>query len=383
MAWKWTKQTASDEKGNAPAATPVATAGPGRKKKTPGAAKIRTRELPIFSRMVAAMLDSGIPLVQTLSALAEQTNSRVFKSVLEDIRQRIEGGAEFSASLAEYPDVFDELYVSMMRAGEAGGMLAEISSRLARYLESSAKLRRKVRSAMMYPLVVMAMALTIATGMIIFLVPIFSDIYEDFGGDLPGPTQFLVLISDLIRGHALVVVGVIAALVIGFNRFSKTETGALLRDRVILRFPMVGELATKICMGRFSSTFAQLIHGGVPILSALDIVASATGNRIFGAIILKAKRTVEGGELLSEELARHKEFPRMLVYMLTAGEKTGKMDEMLQKVADFYEDEVDAALSGLTSIIEPLLMIFLGLVVGGIVLGMFMPIFRMTDMMEF
>ena len=177
--------------------------------------------------------------------------------------------------------------------------------------------------------------------------------------------------------------GVGIILVIGVSRGLKTESGATLRDRLVLRIPMVGELATKICMGRFSSTFAQLIHGGVPILEALDIVSKATGNRVFGRIIMQGKRTVEEGGLLSEELTRHREFPRMLVYMLTAGEKTGKMDEMLQKVADFYEDEVEAALAGLTSIIEPLLMVFLGIVVGGIVLGMFMPIFRMSEILQF
>lgn len=383
MAIRWIKQVVpSEQKRRAGGGRPGGGSSP-RRYRVSGAAKIRNRELPLFSRMVAAMLDSGIPLVQTLSALSEQTSSRSFRAVLEDIRSRIEGGAEFSASLAEYPDVFDELYVSMMRAGEAGGMLSEISGRLARYLESSARLRRKVRSAMMYPLVVMALALSIATGMIIWLVPVFSDIYADFGSTLPGPTRFLVFLSDFIRSYALVVLGMIAALIIAYARFRKTEVGAAFRDRLILRFPLVGELATKICMGRFASTFAQLIHGGVPILGALDIVAYATGNRIFGAIILRAKKTVENGELLSEELARHREFPRMLVYMLTAGEKTGKMDEMLQKVADFYEDEVEAALSGLTSIIEPLLMIFLGIVVGSIVLGMFMPIFKMSEIMQF
>lgn len=333
--------------------------------------------------MIAAMLDSGIPLVQTLGALAEQTSSRSFRSVIDGLRLRIEGGEEFSASLAQYPDVFDHLYVNMMRAGEAGGMLAEIAGRLAKYLESSARLRRKVKSAMMYPLVVMCLALAIASAMIIWLVPVFADIYDDFGSDLPAMTQLLVNISDFVRGNVLLVIGVIIILVIGLNRGLKTETGAALRDRLVLRVPMVGELATKICMGRFSSTFAQLIHGGVPILEALDIVSQATGNRVFGRIIMQGKRKVEEGDLLSEELARHREFPRMLVYMLTAGEKTGKMDEMLQKVADFYEDEVEASLAGLTSIIEPLLMVFLGIVVGGIVLGMFMPIFRMSEILQF
>ncbi len=285
--------------------------------------------------------------------------------------------------MAEYPEIFDELYVSMMRAGEVGGMLAEIAARIARYLEASARLRRKVRSAMMYPIVVMVLALTIATAMIVWLVPVFSSIYDDFGARLPGPTRLLVALSGLIRHNALFVALGLGALIYGFHRFKKTPRGAYAWDSFSLHFPLIGELVGKICLGRFASTFAQLIHSGVPILESLDIVAFATGNRVFSRIILRAKASVEGGELLSEELGRHREFPRMLVHMLSAGEKTGKMDDMLQKVADFYEEEVESALSGLTSVIEPLLMVFLGLVVGSIVLGMFMPIFKMSEIVNF
>lgn len=346
---------------------------------TPGARKIRFKELPVFSRMIAAMLDSGIPLVQSLSALEEQTQSRVFKSVVAGLRTRIEGGAEFSNALKEYPDIFDELYVSMIRAGEAGGLLAEIANRVARYLESAMRLRRKVRSAMMYPVVVMCIALGIATAMIIWLVPVFKEIYSDFGSNLPGPTLFLVHTSEFLRAHALIVILVVGGLIFLFNKWKKTEAGAYAWDNFILRFPLIGDLIAKIALGRFASTFAQLIHSGVPILESLDIVAVAVGNKVFGRIILNAKTTVESGELLSTELTKHKVFPRVLVHMLAAGEKTGKMDEMLQKVADFYEEEVEAALAGLTSIIEPLLMVFLGVVVGSIVLGMFMPIFKMAD----
>ncbi len=361
------------------------TAGPvraaGRRRRVPGAARIRTRELPVFSRMIAAMLEAGIPLVEALGALEEQTTSKAFRAVLGGVRSRIESGEDFSTALAEYPDVFDNLYIHMMRAGEAGGMLAETAARLSRYLESAARLRRRVRAAMIYPIVVMILALGIATAMLIWLVPVFGDIYSDFGAQLPGATRVLVAASDFLRRYFLGVAVALAILVVAFFRLKRTEAGGYAWDRFVLRMPLVGELAAKICLGRLSSTFAQLMHGGVPILEALGIVAYAAGNRVYGRIILEARKTVEAGDPLSQELARHRVFPRMLVHMLVAGEKTGRMDEMLQKVAEFYEDEVEVALAGLTSIIEPLLMIFLGIVVGSIVVGMFLPIFRFADIL--
>jgi len=354
----------------------------GGRKRVPGAAKIRARDLPVFSRMVAAMLDSGIPLVQALAALEEQTSSKAFQSVIAGLRLNIEAGSDFSTGLSEYPEIFDELYVSMMRAGEAGGMLSEIAGRIARYLESSVRLRRKIKSAMMYPAVVMVLAMGIAAAMIIWLIPVFSDIYTDFGSALPTPTRMLVALSDFLRKYFLFVAAGFVALGALFVRWKNSPAGRYHWDAFVLRFPIIGELAKKICMGRFASTFAQLIHSGVPILEALDIVSVAVGNRFVGKYLREARATVESGELLSVELQRHSIFPRMLVYMLSAGEKTGKMDEMLQKVADFYEDEVETALNGLTATIEPLLMVFLGVIVGSIVLGMFMPIFKMTDILN-
>lgn len=371
---------------NASAETPrppaPARGGGGRRHKVAGAAKIRFKELPVFSRMIAAMLDAGIPLVQTLSALEEQTQSKAFRDVIRGVRLKVEGGSEFSAALRDYPDIFDELYCSMMRAGEAGGLLSEISGRVAKYLESSAKIRRKVKSAMMYPIVVLCLAMTIATGMIIFLVPVFSDIYKDFGANLPGPTQMLVNASNFLRKYFILVAGAVVVLVTLFRKWKQSPSGAYAFDKFVLKFPLIGELVGKIALARFASTFAQLIHSGVPILESLDIVSVAVGNKFFGRLILGAKKVIEGGELLSTELARHPEFPRVLVHMLSAGEKTGKMDEMLQRVSDFYEDEVETALSGLTATIEPLLMVVLGVIVGSIVLGMFMPLFKMTDILK-
>lgn len=350
--------------------------------KVPRAAKIRNKELPMFTRMLAAMLDAGIPLVQSLSALEEQTSNKVFRGVIAGLREQIEGGTEFSGSLSAYPSVFDELYVNMMRAGEAGSLLSEVAARVSKYLEDSAKLQRRIKSAMMYPIVIMILALVISAAMVIWLVPVFSGIYADFGSQLPGPTRVLVALSDFIRGNALLCIGIVSAFTFAFRIFKKSERGAYIWDNFVLHFPMIGELARKISIGRFSSTFAQLIHSGVPILQAMDIVSYAIGNKVYASIIRKAKATVEGGDLLSSELEKHKLFPRMLVRMLAAGEKTGKMDEMLDKVAEFYEDEVQQAVNGLTSIIEPLLMALLGIIIGGIMLGMFMPLFKMTDILN-
>jgi type IV pilus assembly protein PilC len=344
-----------------------------------GAKKIRIKDLPVFTRMVAAMLDSGIPLVQALNALEEQSQSAAFRAVVAGMRVRIEGGAEFSKAMQDFPDIFDHTYVSMMRAGEAGGMLAEIAGRVAKYLEASARLRRKVRAAMMYPAVVMSLALSIAAAMVIWLVPVFASIYKDFGAKLPVPTRVLVGISDFVRANFLLVAGGVALAIYGFAFLKRTEKGAYLWDKMLLRLPLIGELVTKISLGRVTATFAQLIHSGVPILESIEIVAVASGNKVYEQLLMSSRVVVESGELLSSHLKKHREFPRMLVYMLAAGERTGKMDEMLQKVADFYEEEVEAALTGLTSIIEPILMVFLGVVVGSIVLSMFMPIFKLSD----
>ncbi|MFH0878875.1 MAG: type II secretion system F family protein, partial [Lentisphaerota bacterium] len=246
-----------------------------KRKKTPGAKKIVAKDLPAFTRQLSAMLSSGLPVVQTLDALEEQTVSKVFKNVIAGIRAQIEGGASFSEALGKYPDIFDELYISMLRAGETGGMLAETTMRIASYLEASGRLKRKVKSAMMYPTIVMTVALALAAAMIIWIVPVFASIYGGFGAKLPGPTQFLVDVSDLVRSNILYVIAVGVLLGIAFKKFKDTENGAYLMDSIKLKIPVVGELTRKVALGRFCSTFAQLTRSGVPILQALEIVAFA------------------------------------------------------------------------------------------------------------
>ena len=364
------------------AASPGAGGRRKARKKIPGAKKIVMKELPPFTRQLGAMLSSGLPVVQTLVALEEQTNNQVFKTVIQGVRTNIEGGASFSEALGQYPDVFDDLYVNMLRAGESGGLLAETTSRIAAYLEASQRLRRKVKSAMMYPSIVMTVAILLAASMIIWIVPVFASIYSDFGANLPGPTQFLVNVSNAMRKNALAAVAIVVAISIAFGRFKRTERGSYLMDAFALKFPLIGELVSKVALARFASTFAQLTRSGVPILQAMEIVSFATGNKVLGKSILEARATVEQGELLSVALEKSKAYPRLMIHMLSAGEKTGKVDDMLQRISEFYSDEVETALGGLTSMIEPLLMVFLGVLIGGIVLCMFLPIFKMHEIVN-
>jgi type IV pilus assembly protein PilC len=353
-----------------------------KKNKTPGAKKIMVKELPTFTRQMGAMLSSGLPVVQTLDALEEQAGNKVFKTVIAGVRTQIEGGASFSEALSLYPDIFDDLYISMLRAGESGGLLAETTTRIATFLEAWIRLRRKVKSAMMYPSVVMSVALILAASMIIWIVPVFASIYGDFGAKLPGPTQFLVNVSNVVRANALYAVGIIAAIAIAFGKFKATEKGAYIIDGFKLKMPVFGELTRKVALSRFASTFASLTRSGVPILQTMEIVSFATGNKVLGKIILDARAVVERGEPLSTALAKSTAYPRMMIHMLSAGEKTGKIDEMLQKISEFYSDEAETMIGGLTQLIEPVLIVFLGVVIGGIVVAMFLPIFKMHEIVS-
>lgn len=361
----------------------TASAAPIRKRRIPGAQKIKAKELPAFTRQMGAMLSAGLPVVQTLEALEEQNTNKVFKHVISGVKSRIEGGASFSEALAQYPDIFDELYISMLRAGESGGMLAETTARIATFLEGWVRLKRKVKSAMMYPIIVLVVALLITSSLIIWIVPIFASIYADFGAALPGPTQWLMNVSNAMRDNAMFVVAGIAVVAIALGQFKKTAQGAFFWDGLKLKLPVIGELVRKISLARFSSTFAQLTRSGVPILQTMEIVSFATGNKVLGKIILDARTNVERGEPLSMALDKSKAYPRLLIHMLSAGEKTGRVDEMLAKIAEFYNDEVETTLAGLTSLIEPLLIVFLGVVIGGIVVCMFMPIFKMHEIVGF
>ncbi len=349
------------------------------KTSVPGAKKIATELLPGFSRQMAAMLSAGMPIVATLDALQEQTDNQNFKNVISRLKASIENGAAFSEALRQFPSVFDDLYANMVHGGEMGGQLPETIGRLAGFLESSAKLRRKVKSAMMYPVIILCIAITIAIGMIIFIVPVFGEMFADFGADLPAPTQFLLDLSGGLKRYGIFILAGMIGGVVLFKRWKNTPAGAYALDEMLLKAPVFGELRKKVASARFARTFGQLIKSGVPILQALEIVSGATGSVVASQVIKNAAKAVENGEPLSTSMVKQTVFPVLLVRMLQAGEKTGKIDEMMDNIADFYDDEVETMLSGLTSLMEPLLMIFLGVIIGGIVLCMFLPIFKMGE----
>ncbi len=349
------------------------------KKRVPGARKIINDILPGFSRQLAAMLSAGMPIVGSLEALEEQTDNPAFKTVVVKVKTLIEGGAAFSEALAQYPSVFDDLYVNMIRGGETGGQLAETMARLAGFMEESARLKRKVKSAMMYPVIVLCISLALAVGMIIFIVPVFGNMYADFGANLPGPTQGLLNISNFLKAYGIYVFSVIGIAIFAFNKWKATPSGAYSVDQMALKAPVFGLLTAKVASARFARTLGQLIRSGVPILNALEIVSGATGNKVAERVVIHARETVEKGDPLSSALVKQTVFPLMLVRMLQAGEKTGNIDSMMDNIADFYDDEVETMLDGLTSLLEPLLMVFLGVIIGGIVLCMFLPIFKMGE----
>ena len=368
---------------NASSQTPKFSGRKGVQKKTPGARAIKLKELPTFTRQLAAMLSSGMPVVMSLLTLEDQTVNQSFKNVIIGVRLQIEGGSMLSEAFRTFPDVFDELYVNMFTAGEQGGQLAETAARIAQYLEASARLRRKVKSAMMYPAIVLCLSFVLTTLMIWKIVPVFASIYLDMGAKLPMPTQILVNVSKVMNDYALWVVGFLILAGAIFSKWKKSPSGEYMWDKVKISFPVIGELNRKVSLARFAQTFAQLTRSGVPILRAMEIVAFATGNKVLGKVVLDAMSTVERGEPLSVALDKSKTYPRMLINMLSAGEKTGKVDDMLQRISEFYDDEVETMLQGLTSLLEPLLIVTLGLIIGTIVVCMFMPIFKMGEIIHF
>jgi type IV pilus assembly protein PilC len=344
-----------------------------------GARKIRLKELSVFTRQMSAMLAAGMPLVQTLCAMEEQTDDKNFKPVINGIRTRGEGGCMYSEALTYYPSIYDNLYISMMRAGEVGGILPDTCARVADFLEASNRIRAKVKSALMYPSVVIIVSLLLSTALIMFVVPVFVEMFSDFGGKLPGLTQALLDFSHLLTKYWYMAIAIVSGFIYAFKRYYRTDKGQYIIDELKLKVPGIGDLATKVSVSRFASTFAQLMHSGVPIIESLEIVGLATGNRVIGDSILEARKTIEEGEPLSRALESNKYYPRMLVHMLSAGEQTGQVEEMMDKVAEFYDNEVETMLAGITSLIEPLLMVFVGAIIGTIVVAMFLPIFKMSE----
>jgi type IV pilus assembly protein PilC len=353
----------------------------GKKGKTAGG-KVALADLVIFTRQLATMIDAGLAMVQSLQGLADQTTNKVMRDVIKDVCTRVEGGDSFSEALVKHPKVFNRLYVCMVAAGEKGGLLAEILARLATYLENAARLRKKVKSAMMYPTVVTVVAICITIFLLVKVVPVFGEIFASFGAELPAPTKFLITISNIVKHYLVFILPVMGGLVYAWLYFIKTPAGRQFWDSRRIKLPIFGGIAHKICLARFTRTLASLIRSGVPILEVLQIVSQTVGNVVMEKAIKVAATDIERGENISTALAKHPVFPSMIFRMITAGEQTGKIDNMLERISDFLDEEIETVLSGLTSLIEPILIVFLGVVVGGMVICMFLPIFKMPEIVS-
>ena len=352
-----------------------------KKGKTKGG-KVSLADLVVFTRQLATMIDAGIAIVQSLQALSDQSPNKVMRDVIRDITTRVESGESFSEALQKHPKAFSRLYISMVAAGEKGGLLAEILARLATYLENSARLRRKVKSTMMYPIVVSTVAIAITVFLLVKVVPVFKDVYSSFGAKLPGPTEFLMTLSDLMGHYLWVFLIGLGAMVYGWLYFIKTKGGRDFWDKQRISLPVFGPIAHKICLARFTRTLASLIRSGVPILEVLQIVSQTVDNTLMEKSIKAASADIERGEGIATALGKHPVFPSMIIRMISAGEQTGNIDTMLERVSNFLDEEIETMLSGLMSLLEPLLIVFLGLLVGGMVICMYLPIFNLGNIVS-
>lgn len=325
------------------------------------------------------MVDAGIPILQGIDALQDQMNHPTFKKTLITIRDDIQHGTSLSAAFAKHPNVFDTLFVNMVKVGETGGVLSAVLDRISTYMEKTLKLKRKVKSALIYPAVVVSMAVIITIVLLVKVVPTFAGIYESFDAELPALTQLLISISNFLKNNLLWIIVFFVVAVVALLRWHKTEKGALIIDRALLKIPVFGDLLRKVAISRFSRTLATLIQSGVPILESLDIVGKTIGNRVLELVVEDVKETVREGESIGTPLAKSGVFPSMVTRMISIGEKSGQMEKMLLKIAEFYDDQVDAAVEGLTSIIEPLIIGVLGIVIGFIVIALFLPIISITQ----
>lgn len=344
---------------------------------SPFKSKISARELVLFSRQLSTLVSAGVPLVQGLSILEEQVETKQFKKIVHAIREDIEAGQSITDALRKHPSAFEELYVSMIKAGEVGGILDVILERLSAYLEAAENLKGKVKGAMMYPLVVSIIAGSVTLFLIMGVIPTFKNIFASFGAELPFITRILINLSDFLRQFWYIVIGTPFAIFFGFRQYYKTEMGHRNMDSFMLRVPVFGILLKKVSVAKFTRTLGTLIKSGVPILQALETVAKTSGNRVIEIAIMTTRESVKEGERIATQLKKANIFPPMVVQMVAIGEETGNLDSMLSKIADFYDQEVDIAVKALTSMIEPVIIVVMGAVIGFIVIAMFLPMFEL------
>jgi type IV pilus assembly protein PilC len=343
-----------------------------------GEKKVTQKELAVFTRQFATMIDAGLPLVQCLDILGAQQENPSFKKVLVKVKEDVESGSTFADALGKHPKVFDPLFINLVAAGEVGGILDTILSRLADHIEKAMKLAKKIKGAMVYPSTILAVAVIVTVVLLVYVIPIFAKMFTDFGGALPAPTAFVLKLSDITRKYFLVVIVLIFAFGAAFKWYISRETGRRNWDRLLLRLPVIGSLLQRIAVARFSRTLGTMVSSGVPILESMDIVSKTAGNKIIEEAIVKARGSISEGKTIAEPLAESNVFPGMVTQMVAVGEATGALDAMLNKIADFYDEEVDSAVEALTSLLEPMLMIFLGVVIGGLVIAMYLPVFKLA-----
>ncbi len=345
--------------------------------------KIKDKDIVVFTRQFSTMINAGLPLVQALEILSDQVENKTFGKTIAQIKTDVESGLTYADALKKHPRVFSELYVNMVAAGEAGGVLDTILNRLAAYIEKAMKLKSKVKGAMVYPAVVTAVAVLVIVIIMLFVVPTFSKMFVQLGGTLPLPTRIVIGLSKFIAGiGGLVTLVAIIAAIVFITQFRRTEKGKKIIDSILLKLPIFGALLNKVAVAKFTRTLGTLVSSGVPILDCLDITAKTSGNKVIEYSILDVKKEVMGGKTLAEPIKKARVFPPMVTHMVAVGESTGALDAMLSKIADFYDDEVDAAVSNLTAMMEPVLMIFLGTTVGFIVVAMYLPIFKLITLIK-
>jgi type IV pilus assembly protein PilC len=343
--------------------------------------KVTRKDVVIFTRQFSTMIDAGLPLVQGLTVLTDQADNKTFKNILKGITKDVEGGSTLAEALKKHPKVFDDLYVNLVAAGEVGGVLDTVLQRLATYIEKAEKLRSKIKGAMIYPAVVVAIAIIVLAVILIFVIPVFEEMFKSVGSALPLPTQFVVNLSRFIKSNVHYLIGAFILLGVLFRFYRRSEGGRKRTDALLLKLPVFGPLLKKVAVARFTRTLSTMMSSGVPILDALEIVAKTSGNMILEEVIYEVRASIAEGQTIAEPLSETGIFPAMVVQMISVGEATGALDTMLEKIADFYDDEVDAAVEALTSMLEPLLMVFLGGTIGGMVVAMYLPIFKMAAAM--
>ena len=340
--------------------------------------KVTQHDIIIFCRQFSTMIDAGLPIIQCLDILQAQQDNVTFKKMLKDIKESVESGQTLAEALKKYPDHFDNLFVNMVAAGEAGGILDVILRRLSAYMEKAAKLKAQVKGAMTYPIVTLCIAFGVLAVILVFVIPVFQEMFADFGSALPAPTQIVVNMSEFVKSRILYIIGAIVLIIFAFKRFYKTEKGRELVDDMFLKMPVIGILIRKVAVAKFTRTMGTMLSSGVAILEALDIVAKTAGNKTIEKAIYKVRAGIAEGQTIADPLSETGVFPPMVCSMIAVGESTGAIDAMMEKIADFYDEEVDQAVENLTAMIEPFMLVFLGVTIGGLVISMYLPIFQLA-----